>query len=143
MCLFILTAEHECDSTLSIEGTIQSPNYPNVYPTSVTCRTLIQAPLGQMIWFNITHFSLESDRKQEGVCQYDHDTLRLYDGPDESAPLLGEFCGSLMPEHLHSSDRYLYAVFKSDHAVVSAGFQAQVSFASKQLLLSFVIIIKS
>ena len=125
---FILIAEHECDSTLKTEGTIQSPNYPNVYPNSVTCHALIKAPLGQMIWFNITHFSLESDGKQEGVCQYDRDTLRLYDGPDNSAPLIGEFCGSLMPERLHSSDRYLYAVFKSDHAVVSTGYQANVSF---------------
>ena len=95
-----------------------------------------------MIWFNITHFSLESDGKQEGVCQYDHDTLRLYDGPDNSASLLGEFCGSLMPESSHSSDRYLYAVFKSDHAVVSTGYQANVSFASKQFMLEFAAVIK-
>ena len=86
-----------------------------------------------MVWLNITHFALEAD-DEEGLCLHDYDTLRVYDGIDESATLIGKFCGSTIPERFHSSDRYLYVVFKSDRGIAMSGFHASISFAGNIFL---------
>ena len=125
-------AVSSCNSTLSAKDAIlQSPNYPNNYPNNSRCYTLIQAPEGNVVFLNITHFALESDGDQQGVCKNDYDSLSLYDGQDDSAPLLGKYCGSLIPESFESSGRYLYAVFRSDQRTEFSGYSAQISFKGK------------
>ena len=89
------------------------------------------------MFLNITHFSLESDGDQEGVCKNDYDTLVLYDGQDDSAPLLGKYCGSLIPRSFESSGRSLYVVFRSDQRAVFPGYSAQISFKGKLSCPSF------
>ena len=131
-----------CNTTLSSKDAIlQSPNYPNNYPNNSACYTLIEAPEGSVVSLNIIHFSLESDGVQEGICESDYDTLTLYDGQDDFAPLLGKYCGTLIPGSFESSGRYLYVVFRSDQRVEFPGYRAHVSFKGKLLskLLNWVL----
>ena len=108
--------DHKCNVTLSAQGdTLQSPNYPANYPNGVICHTLIEAPKTLVVWLNIVNFSLQSDGSEQGICTNDYDTLTFYDGPNESAPFLGEYCGSLIPETFQSSGIHLFVVFKSNH----------------------------
>ena len=81
-----------------------------------------------MIRLNIIHFSLESDRFEEGVCPHDYDTLRLYDGRGQHAPLLGEFCGPFIPDTITSTGKHMYVVFKSDESKNEEGYLASFSF---------------
>ena len=109
-------------------GIVQSPNHPNNYPNNVVCQTLLQAPPEYVARLDIIEFSLQQDGDQEGVCQCSRDTLKLFDGDDDSAPLLGEFCGMYIPRAFVSSGRHLYNVFKSDSFLSNSGFLASVSF---------------
>ena len=95
------------------------------------CQSLIEAPEGNVARLKIAEFSLEPDGNQEGFCPNDRDTLRLYDGPDESAASMGAYCGSLIPESFISTGRYLTVVFKSDGNHTQQGFQSKVFFAGK------------
>ena len=123
---------------MSAEGDIlQSPNYPANYPNGVICDTLIEAPEGLVVWLDIVNFSLQSDGNEQGVCTNDQDTLKVYDGSHESAPFLGEYCGTLIPESFQSSGRHLFVVFKSNHNITESGYEATVSFDGKLICLPF------
>ena len=129
--------DHKCNVTLSAQGdTLQSPNYPANYPNGVICHTLIEAPKGLVVWLNIVNFSLQSDGSEQGICTNDYDTLTFYDGPNESAPFLGEYCGSLIPEAFQSSGRHLLVVFKSNHNTTDTGYETTISFEGKSICIS-------
>ena len=81
-----------------------------------------------MIRLDITHFSLESDGLKEGVCPHDYDTLRLYDGRGQHAPLLGEYCGPFIPDTITSTGKHMYVVFQSDESKNAEGYLASISF---------------
>ena len=85
-----------------------------------------------MIQLDITQFFLESDGFKEGVCPHDYDTARFYDGRGQHAPLLGEFCGSFIPETITSTGEHMYVVFKSDESKNAEGYLASVSFTDGQ-----------
>ena len=61
----------------------------------------------------------------EGCC----DNLKIYDGPDASAPLLGTFAGNTLPGTITATNAtgQLTLVFTSDGGVFKAGFAAAVS----------------
>ena len=99
------------------------------------CHTLIEAPEGLVVWLDVVNFLLQSDGNEQGVCTNDYDTLKVYDGPNESAPFLGEYCGSLIPEAFQSSGRHLFVVFKSNHNITETGYEATVSFDGKLICL--------
>ena len=66
-------------------GILESPNYPNIYPSNVECLWYITTSLGQSIELNIEDFYIEGDR-----CQWDF--LAVYGGPDDSSPELTRLC---------------------------------------------------
>ena len=113
---------------MNTEGTIQSPNHPNNYPNNVDCQTVLQAPPEYVVRLDIIEFALQLDEEQEGICQRDGDILKLYDGDNNSAPTLGEFCGKYIPKAFISSSRHLFVLFKSDGVLSNSGFLASVSF---------------
>ena len=131
----LYVVEYDCNTALTAEGDVlQSPNHPN----NMTCQSLIEAPEGHVVSLNITNFYLELDGDAQGGCPSDYDTLKFYDGPDESSPLLGEFCDTLIPETIKSSGRNLYVVFRSDHKIAFPWYQAYISFIGKNIFISIV-----
>ena len=116
----------DCDNTFFEQtGTFESPSYPLDYPLDVNCTTIIKAPEGFTVVLEILDFSIESDGD---TCVNDYDTFSVHDGEDDSAPLLGKYCGELIPEMIMSSGEYLYVVFKSDGSTNARGYQATFQF---------------
>lgn len=52
-----------------------------------------------------------------------YDTLRVYDGVDNSAPSLATLCGQTVPGDIVSTNSYLFVHFKSDNSITQNGFQ--------------------
>lgn len=55
-------------------------------------------------------------------CAYDY--LEVRDGPLETSPLIGRFCGYDKPEDVRSTSNTLWMKFVSDGTVNKAGFAA-------------------
>uniref|UniRef100_A0A3P8NDD7 Neuropilin n=1 Tax=Astatotilapia calliptera TaxID=8154 RepID=A0A3P8NDD7_ASTCA len=99
---------------------LTSPGYPSAYPPSQQCVWVITAPeAGQKILINFNpHFDLE-DRD----CKYDY--VEVYNGGDESSPMLGKFCGKIAPSPIISTGGQLLIKFVSDYETHGAGFSVR------------------
>ena len=96
-------------------GEFNSPFYPDIYPPSVTCRTLIIASDDRIIRITIEDFQLESG----------FDTLSIYDAESEDPEaLIGVFSGSSIPGFFEGTGSAMFVVFKSDASVNRRGFKA-------------------
>lgn len=69
--------------------------------------------------FNSFHLEASSS------CRYDY--VAVYDGQDTLAPLLGKFCGTVLPPNLRSSSNQLFIVFRTDSSVNGIGWRATYS----------------
>ena len=52
------------------------------------------------------------------------DVVRVYDGKDTLATLLGSYCGAMDPFNVHSTGNHLYVRFTSDRSLNTRGFRA-------------------
>ncbi|KAG7229420.1 hypothetical protein INR49_012811, partial [Caranx melampygus] len=104
----------ECGSTVSNnEGVLLSPNYPMNYDNSHECVYSIQVQTGKGINITASTFQLAQG-----------DILKVYDGKDGGAPLLGTYTGTLMQGlSLTSTSNYLWLEFYSDQEVTAVGFR--------------------
>ncbi|XP_077867520.1 scavenger receptor cysteine-rich domain-containing protein DMBT1-like [Saccoglossus kowalevskii] len=95
-------------------GTITSADYGNGhYPNELYCNWFISAKPGKVVDLKILDLFTES------CC----DILYIYDGPDASSPLVGQYSGDEHLEiHLTSSQEILSVFFNSDHNVSFDGF---------------------
>lgn len=110
------------------EGIIISPNWPNNYAHNRQCIYLIRLPQGERVSLNFTHMTLENDIS----CDFDYVEVR--DGMQETAPLIGKYCGSVLPVPLTSSSNTMWIRFKSDNSASHAGFRAVYTVACGGLL---------
>lgn len=69
--------------------------------------------------FNTFHLEASSS------CRYDY--VAVYDGQDTLAPLLGKFCGAVLPPDLRSSTNQLFIIFRTDASVNGIGWRATYS----------------
>ena len=53
------------------------------------------------------------------------DSLTLYDGDSNSAPIIGEYCGNSIPNNQISSTNSVLIHFESDVYVTEPGFQIE------------------
>ncbi|XP_071233652.1 neuropilin-1a-like isoform X1 [Salvelinus alpinus] len=117
-----LTQSYKCGDNIEITSAdyLTSPGYPNSYPPSQQCTSVISAPdPGQKILINFNpHFDLE-DRD----CKYDY--VEVFNGGDEQAPTLGKFCGKIAPSPIISSGSQLLIKFVSDYESPGAGFSVR------------------
>uniref|UniRef100_A0A8C5HD89 Cubilin n=1 Tax=Gouania willdenowi TaxID=441366 RepID=A0A8C5HD89_GOUWI len=118
-----------CGGTFTdTEGIIISPNWPNNYNHNRQCIYLIRLPVGEMVGLNFTHMNLES----HSSCTFDYVEVR--DGSLETDPLIGRYCGSLLPAPIISSANSLWIRFRSDSSVSRAGFRAIYTVACGGML---------
>ncbi|CAL1576609.1 unnamed protein product [Knipowitschia caucasica] len=100
-------------------GLLESLNFPNEYPINTYCSWTILASPGNNISYSFSTFQLESPN--QGYCGYDY--LKLYNGPDTQAPILGTYCGSSTPPSGTTTSAALTVIFRTDNALSRPGFQ--------------------
>uniref|UniRef100_A0A1I7TZG3 Metalloendopeptidase n=1 Tax=Caenorhabditis tropicalis TaxID=1561998 RepID=A0A1I7TZG3_9PELO len=106
-----------CDSTCggylkASNGSIASPNFPEMYPNSKTCIWEIEAPEGYHIFLNFTKFTVEGMKTE---CAYDYVKI------GDSEKLCGEYDKPL----LFTTPRNRVRIeFSSDSSVERDGFFA-------------------
>ncbi|XP_034427678.1 cubilin [Hippoglossus hippoglossus] len=117
---FLASYTSKCRSMLisgQHAGVVESLNFPNNYPPNSQCSWTIQASSGNTINYTFTSFQLEASN----ICNFDY--IKLYDGPDENAPLIGTFCGYRPPTANSTSSSAITMVFRTDSSVSMSGFQ--------------------
>jgi hypothetical protein len=83
------------------------------YENDTECSWLIMSPNeGGYMGLGFYNFDTELN----------YDYVRIYDGTDEFAPLLGEFSGSDIPDQVQTSGQYAFVTFSSDFSNTFAGF---------------------
>ncbi|CAN5126417.1 hypothetical protein BH09BAC5_BH09BAC5_21050 [soil metagenome] len=98
----------------SNSGILYDSGGPNGdYVDNENCSFLI-SPCGTNLSLSFTQFDIE----------YSYDFLRVYDGINNAAPLLGSFTGNTVPPTLYSTSGKLYIEFSSDWSVTYSGFAA-------------------
>ena len=126
--LFLVTTI-DCGGTITNVNTpetiIQSPNYPDIYPSNKDCKALIEFQPGQKVSIEFFAFSIEANDN----CQYDW--LEIRDGSDSSAKLIGsKMCGDCTAPHgcapIASSGNTLHISFHSDGSQERKGFQLKI-----------------
>nr|XP_037270267.1 tolloid-like protein 1 [Rhipicephalus microplus] len=121
------TCTHQISAPL---GEINSPNYPDAYPSRKDCAWLFTTTPGHRLKLIFNDFELEPHQE----CAYDH--ISLYDSDSTDAPTLGRFCGAKVPHPILSTTNRMYMVFKSDASVQRKGFKASHSTACEGRLLA-------
>ncbi|CAG5895667.1 unnamed protein product [Menidia menidia] len=99
-------------------GVIESLNFPNLYPANSLCSWTIEATTGNTVNYTFNAFQLE--RTSSGCI---HDYIKLYDGSNEQAPLIGTFCGYSPPPANSTTSSALTMTFRTDSTVSMSGFQ--------------------
>ncbi|XP_070574235.1 uncharacterized protein [Ptychodera flava] len=98
---------------------LTSPNYPNEYPSDVSCRWVINvdtsSPWAYRIVLNILDVGLE------GACSYDG--IKITDGDSETSRTILEICDSVNPGSVTSTGSSIFIRFYSDTSVQDRGFR--------------------
>ncbi|XP_067041555.1 tolloid-like protein 1 [Acropora muricata] len=114
---FKATYRAVCGGRISTnQGTIQSPKYPDWYPSNTKCTWTIYLPEHFRVGIRFNAFDIESHNN----CMYDY--LQIYDGPNETSSLLGRFCGKNLPGDLKGNSSQLTIQFSSDGTINKPGF---------------------
>ena len=66
---------------------------------------------------------IEFDIENHVTCIYDN--LKIYDGPDDSSPLIDTYCNSNVPTVVNSTGSAITLVFHSDEIVEGTGFKVE------------------
>ncbi|UYV64840.1 BMP1 [Cordylochernes scorpioides] len=88
------------------------------YDNKEDCDWVVEAAHGHRVSLRFLTFELE----QEQECSYD--LVAVYDGGEESAPLLGRFCGNKLPPEVVSTGFALMLRFRTDDTITNKGFSA-------------------
>ncbi|XP_048355110.1 CUB and sushi domain-containing protein 1-like isoform X3 [Sphaerodactylus townsendi] len=108
----------ECGSSVTgTQGVLLSPNYPLNYNNNHECIYSVQTQPGKGIQLKARSFNLEAK-----------DILKIYDGNNNSARLLGSFTrGELLGLSINSTSSTMWLEFISDGNSTSQGFELQFS----------------
>ena len=76
----------------------------------------------QRLRLHFNRFNLEyGDR----TCPYDY--VKVYDGGDANANLVGEFCGPTVPGDIITTQSAAFVSFSTDYSVTRSGFNIRYS----------------
>ncbi|KAM4028087.1 cubilin isoform 1-T1 [Anomaloglossus baeobatrachus] len=116
---FLANYRQVCEGVLisnQSRGILESLNYPNPYPNNQHCNWTILATTGDTISYTFRTFQLGDDG-----CS--NDSVRLFDGPNDQARLIGTYCGSELPPNGTTNGTSLHVVSQSGSATLYQGFQ--------------------
>ncbi|KAL0271771.1 UNVERIFIED_CONTAM: hypothetical protein PYX00_008763 [Menopon gallinae] len=121
----------------SLRGEIVPPTRNDKYLPNMDCAWVIRLPEERRIKVEFVKFSLQNSRN----CR--DDFLELRDGGDITSPLLGKYCGSVLPPAVSSNHRTMYIRFYADEVIERAGFQIQYKSVCDETFTSASGVIKS
>ncbi|XP_075408563.1 cubilin [Tenrec ecaudatus] len=98
-------------------GSLKSPGWPAEYNNELDCTVTLAAPRNHSISLFFHSFGIEAS----SGCT--HDFLEVRNGPDSSYPLLGKYCGNLLPNPVFTQSNELYLRFKSNNAISARGYE--------------------
>ena len=130
---FIFVDGGSCNRRLDgATGWFTTPNYPHHYPNNQKCTWVIHTlgkPDSQIQLHFVTLF-LQRDS--------DTDYVAIYDGIDDSYPLLGRYDGSShIPATITSTQGWMYVKFVSDGYITYTGFNATYQLKGTLPLCSY------
>lgn len=107
-----------CNSSTSTltasSGTFTDGSGVDKYANNSECTWLIQPTNANSVTLNFSSFDTELN----------YDGVIVYNGANNSAPVLGQFTGTTLPPSVTSSGGSMYVVFLSDEALRSNGWTA-------------------
>ncbi|CAH1272703.1 TLL1 [Branchiostoma lanceolatum] len=97
-------------------GEVQSPPVPEValYPSDVSCESLVTVARGQRVELTFSSFSVEAHAN----CGYDY--VEFFDSVGDSWKSLGKFCGNTPPDTICSVGSAVKIVFHTDQGTPSS-----------------------
>ncbi|XP_006894385.1 PREDICTED: cubilin-like [Elephantulus edwardii] len=98
-------------------GNLKSPGWPDSYNSDLDCSIRLTAPQNHSISLFFHSFGVEESNE----CI--HDFLEVRNGSDSSYPLLGKYCGTLLPNPIFSQNNELYLRFKSNGDISNRGYE--------------------
>ncbi|XP_022079662.1 tolloid-like protein 1 [Acanthaster planci] len=102
-------------------GYVRSANFGSAgasYTNNLACRWHIRVAEGNRVRLTKVDFELEG-RGPGNRC---YDWLKVYDGSDETAPLIGQYCGMEFPNEIMSTGKSVYLHFETDTTDSFRGF---------------------
>uniref|UniRef100_A0A182INM1 Uncharacterized protein n=1 Tax=Anopheles atroparvus TaxID=41427 RepID=A0A182INM1_ANOAO len=111
-------------------GFIESPNFPNEYPSSADCRWTITVPPGNRINLEFSHFDFESIGQLVSAenttqrCPFDY--LELQEMGAGDLPMTRRYCAN-KPSPMVSIGRTIDLIFHTDSSGEQMGFRAEWS----------------
>lgn len=101
-------------SLAAVSGTFNDGSNSSDYVNNSDCKWLIQPPGAVSVSLSFTSFSTEQG----------FDFVKIYDGNNTSAPLLGSFSGSSIPSSIISNGGSMLVHFTSNSNITSSGWEA-------------------
>jgi Zn-dependent metalloprotease len=98
-------------------GTFSDGSGANKYSNNADCSWLIQPANASSVTLSFSTFDTELN----------YDGVIVYDGANNSAPVLGAFTGTTIPSPVKSTGGSMYVSFLSDEAIRSIGWDANYS----------------
>ena len=82
------------------------------------------------VYFGLQQVHLHFLRfRLEGSSNCEYDKVNIYDGSDDTAPLIRSLCGSRQPGDITASGNVVFVSFLSDGTVTDYGFTIQYKTA--------------
>lgn len=112
------TQNSYCDASVTTltapSGTFSDGSGIDKYANNSQCAWLIQPTTANTITLSFTSFDTELD----------YDGVIVFDGANNTAPVLGQFTGATLPSSVTSTGGSMYVLFLSDEALRSNGWNA-------------------
>ena len=118
-------SESTCEGNTLItdcSGIISDGSGSNNYSNNLDCSWTIAPPGAASITLTFTSFRTE-----------DFEFVKVYDGEDENAPVLGEFEGSSLPPTVTANSGKMFITFETDFSGTDAGWSANFSCSQQSL----------
>ncbi|VDN03882.1 unnamed protein product [Thelazia callipaeda] len=116
------------------EGYLTSPNYPLTYPPNQDCLFNITASADLVIHLTFTHFHLEGHTQRSNQCLNDYLVVTVVDRQGREH-VSERFCGSQLPEPLHTMQNQIYIRFHSSYTDQFSGFRVRYQFIPEESIL--------
>lgn len=100
-------------------GALTTPDFPNVHDHNLECDWLIRVAQGEHVKLTFTHLDIE----RSSPCRWDYVEVR--DGSDGRSPVVGSYCGNVLPPPHISTTHQLFIRFRSDSSIAGSGFRAE------------------
>ena len=94
-----------CRDYSDTHGLLTSPYYPIPYPNGIECIYTITQQEGTYITLAVIKFRVQESDFFDETCS---DYLEIRDGSSEKSALIGKFCGTDIPDSLHSTQNNMW-----------------------------------